>query len=74
MTQSERGGLDRGSAGSGSTLMYFQRSIPGRFVPVRARRVSSATVIPSSATNRMHVHHIAIDTSQGLAARPAVLP
>ena len=65
MTQPERGGLARVSAGSGAIVIYPQRCIPRRFVPVRARLASSPTVIPSAVMNRMQFDHIAIDTSQG---------
>jgi hypothetical protein len=74
MTQPERGGLGRVSDGSGAIVMYPQRCIPARFVPVRARLASSPTVIPSGVTNRMQVDHIAIDTSHGTLPGPCVLP
>jgi hypothetical protein len=56
MTQPERGGLGRVSAGSGAIVMYPHRCISARFVPVRARPASSPTVIPPVVMNRRQIH------------------
>jgi hypothetical protein len=65
VTQAERGGLGRRSAGSRPIVMYPHRCMPARLVVVRARRSSSPRGNPFSSTNRMQVDHITSDTSQG---------
>ncbi len=65
ITQRERGGFGRLSAGSGSTTIYPHLSMPFKFVFVRAKFSSSATGTPSSPTNCMQFDHITIDASQG---------
>ena len=51
---------------------YPQRSIPFRFVLVRASCSNSWTVTPLSSTNRMQFNHITSDTSQGPWSESAV--
>ena len=66
ISQCERGGLGLGSFGSGATgAAYPQRSMPSKFVGVRASFSSSRARIPSLSTNRMQLEYITSEVNHG---------